>query len=71
MYSDAFSAEIADDPAFYKDADLKADMDAEMREAKHVPWFKQAYKKYAKGKRFADQLPGREKYAPLTLGKRD
>ena len=36
----------------------------------HLPWFKQAYKLYAKGKRFADDIPGREKYAPLTLTNR-
>ena len=42
----------------------------EMKEPVHLPWFKQAYKKYAKGKRFADQIPGREKYAPLTLANR-
>ena len=29
-----------------------------------------SYRLYAKGKRFADQIPGREKYAPLTLAYR-
>ena len=71
MYSTAFDNEIAADPSFYKDEDLKADMLAEMKEPVHLPWFKQAYKKYAKGQRFADQLPGREKYAPLTLQSRN
>ena len=70
MYSDGFDAEIAADPDFYKDEDLKEDMTAEMGNAVHLPWFKQAYRKYAKGKRFAKDIPGREKYAPLTLGNR-
>ena len=70
MYSTAFNDEIAGDRAFYKDKDLKADMIKEMAEPVHLPWFKKAYKKYAKGQRFADQLPGREKYAPLTLTNR-
>ena len=70
MYEDAFDAEIAADPDFYKDDDLKADMLTEMAEPVHLPWFKQAYKKYAKGQRFADAIPGKEKYAPLTLGNR-
>ena len=43
----------------------------EMKEPVHLPWFKQAYKKYAKGKRFAKDIPGREKYAPLTLATRN
>ena len=71
MYEDAFADEIAADPDFYKDEDLEDDMEAEMAEAKHLPWFKQAYRKFAKGKRFAKDIPGREKYAPLTLGKRN
>ena len=71
MYEDAFDAEIAGDRAFYKDADLKTDMVKEMAKEVHEPWFKQAYKLYAKGKRFADEIPGREKYAPLTLKSRN
>ena len=42
-----------------------------MKEPVHLPWFKKAYRKYAKGQRFADQIPGREKYAPLTLASRN
>ena len=71
IYEEAFDNEIADDPAFYKDADLKTDMVKELAKTEHEPWFKQAYRKYAKGQRFADQLPGREKYAPLTLNSRN
>ena len=70
MYEEGFDAEIADKPDFYKDDALKADMLAEMAKPVHLPWFKQAYRKYAKGQRFADAIPGREKYAPLTLGNR-
>ena len=57
MYEDAFNAEIASDRDFYKDKDLKTDMIAEMGKPVHLPWFKQAYKNFAKGKRFADQIP--------------
>ena len=71
IYEDAFNAKIADKPDFYKDKDLRADIVAEMAKPVHLPWFKQAYHKYAKGKRFADQIPGREKYAPLTLTTRN
>ena len=71
MYEDAFNKEIAADPSFYKDKDLRADMVKEMAKDVHEPWFKQAYKLYAKGKRFADEIPGREKYAPLTLKTRN
>ena len=42
-----------------------------MKEPVHLPWFKKAYRKYAKGQRFADKIPGREKYAPLTLTSRN
>ena len=27
-----------------------------MAKTEHLPWFKKAYKKYAKGQRFADKL---------------
>ena len=71
IYEDAFNAEINSDRGFYKDKDLKTDMVKEMANTEHVPWFKQAYRKYAKGQRFADEIPGREKYAPLTLRTRN
>ena len=57
MYEDAFNAEINSDRDFYKDKDLRTDIVKEMAEAEHVPWFKQAYCKFAKGKRFADEIP--------------
>ena len=39
----------------------------EMDNPVHVPWFKQAYRKYAKGVRFADSIPGQTSYEGLTL----
>ena len=40
---------------------------AELAKPKHVPWFKQAYCKYAKGQGFIKDIPGCKKCSGLTL----
>ena len=70
MYCDAFDAEIAADRDFYKDTNFRVDMVKEMANAEHVPWFKQLII-VCKGSEVANQIPGREKYAQLTLQTRN
>ena len=65
-YRDAFQDEIDSDPAYYDDV-TEEDMMAELAKPKHVPWFKQAYCKYAKGQGFIKDIPGCKKCSWLTL----
>ena len=68
-YRDAFCDEIDSDPTYYDDV-TEEDMMAELAKPKHVPWFKQAYCKYAKGQRFIRDITGSKKYSGLTLTRR-
>ena len=68
-YRDAFQDEIDSDPAYYDDV-IEEDMMAELAKPKHVPWFQQAYCKYAKGKGFIKDIPGHKKCSGLTLTRR-
>ena len=43
---------------------------AEARQGNHKSWFKKFYKANIKGQRFADQIPGRQRYTGLTLSSR-
>ena len=74
-----FDQEIADNADFYGNPDedaakaLAQEMMDELKEARkgnHKSWFKKFYRDNVKGKRFADQLPGRRKLSGLTLSNR-
>ena len=76
FYQQAFEDEVRAHPDIYG-ADPDDALANEMvghteaaREGTFKPFFKQVYKKNIKGKRFADQMPGRTRYEGLTLGDR-
>ena len=79
FYKTAFEDEIANNADFYGNLEeediesLVGEMMDELKEARlgnHKSWFKKFYRDNIKGVRFADKLPGRQRYTGLTLSNR-
>ena len=78
IYEEAFDEEIAKHPEWYgADADhslcnaLVAEPKSMRQGNAHLPFFKSFYKQNIKGKRFADQMPGKTRYEGLSLTQRN